>query len=59
MKVYIVWEIVHDFPENGGGEYLENIFLSYSKAETFVKKKQKDDNYISYKIRSFEIEKGE
>jgi HSP20 family molecular chaperone IbpA len=62
MKAYLVWEIVDDYPEDGGGEYLENIFLNYDKAKVFLKGKQKEareeetDNYISYEIREFEIE---
>lgn len=62
MKVYIVWEIVDDYPEDGGGEYLEDIFLNYDKAKVFLEEKQKEakeeetDNYISYEIRPFEIE---
>lgn len=62
MKVYLVWEIISDYPEAGGGEYLEDIFLSYDKAKFFLEKKQEEvkksgDNNIFYKIEPFEIEK--
>ena len=62
MKVYIVWQVVDDYPENGGGEYLEDIFLNYEKANKFLKERQKEveeegeEDIISYEIRPFEIE---
>lgn len=64
MTVYLVWEIISDYPEAGGGEYLEDIFLSYDKAKIFLEKKQEElkksgggDNNTFYKIEPFEIEK--
>lgn len=35
MKVYIVWEIVTGYPEDGAGEYLKEIFANEDDAKAY------------------------
>lgn len=60
MKVYLVWEIINDYPEAGGGEYLNEIFLDENKAKDFCKRltEENEEEEIEYEVRSWEIEEG-
>ena len=42
MKVYTVWEIIDDYPEAGGGEYLDCIFQNEEDAIAYCEKKNKN-----------------
>ena len=37
MTVYLVWQSVDDYPEEGGGEFLEEIFQEKEAAEKYCK----------------------
>ncbi len=72
MKVWTVWEFVDDYPENGGGEFLNKIFLNEDDANTYCNKMNKEEeedeaswysgekSLISYFVVEWEaFEKGE
>jgi hypothetical protein len=43
MKIYVVIEDIDDYPECGGGEYPDAIFLNYANAERYVQRKQREN----------------
>ena len=44
MKIYVVIEDIDDYPECGGGEYPDAVFLNYANAERYVQRKQRENN---------------
>ena len=40
MKIYVVIEDIDDYPECGGGEYPDAVFLNYVNAEKYATKKR-------------------
>jgi hypothetical protein len=42
MKIWIVWECVNDYPENGGGEYVSEIFANELDAIDYCTQKNCD-----------------
>jgi hypothetical protein len=57
MTVYTVWEIVDDYPEEGGGEYLVEIFQKKEAAEKYCKElnNTKYPDNIRYEIKEMEV----
>jgi len=59
MKIYVVIEDIDDYPEDGGGEYPDAIFLNYNNAEKYAKRKKKEANAwkktnVFYRIETWE-----
>lgn len=62
MKIYVVIEDIDDYPECGGGEYPDAVFLNYVNAEKYAKQKQQETdildefntNRIIWKIETWE-----
>ena len=49
MKIYVVIENIDDYPECGGGEYPNAVFLNYANAEKYAtKKKTETKNWDKY-----------
>jgi len=44
MKIYVVIEDIDDYPECGGGEYPDAVFLNYTNAERYAERKQQETN---------------
>ena len=42
MKIYVVIEDIDDYPECGGGEYPDAVFLNYTNAEKYAKRKRQE-----------------
>lgn len=42
MKIYVVIEDIDDYPECGGGEYPDAVFLNYANAERYARRKQQE-----------------
>jgi hypothetical protein len=42
MKIYVVIEDIDDYPECGGGEYPDAVFLNYVNAEKYARRKQQE-----------------
>lgn len=42
MKIYVVIEDINDYPEAGGGEYPDAVFLNYANAEKYAKQKRQE-----------------
>lgn len=42
MKIYVVIEDIDDYPECGGGEYPDAVFLNYANAEKYAQRKNKE-----------------
>lgn len=42
MKIYVVIEVIDDYPECGGGEFPDAVFLNYVNAEKYVKRKRQE-----------------
>lgn len=57
MIVFTVWQDVDDYPEMGGGEYLEEIFRNEKDAEKFCQEMNsgKWEDNITYFIRKMEV----
>lgn len=58
MKVWIVWEVVDDYPENGGGEYVNEIFADELDAIDYCQKKNCDpdiDENITFEVNPWEV----
>lgn len=62
MKIYVVIEDINDYPECGGGEYPDAVFLNYVNAERYAKRKQQEtdtwDEFaadrISWRVETWE-----
>lgn len=59
MIVYTVWERVNDWPESGGGDYLQRIFRSKEEAEKYCEQmnKQAEEDYREDNIIHYYVEK--
>ena len=55
FDVYLIWEDVDDWSENGGGTYLEAIFANKEDADKECEKLNK--NRYSKKVKYF-VDKG-
>lgn len=44
MKIYVVIEDINDYPECGGGEFPDAVFLNYANAERYAQQKQQETN---------------
>ena len=42
MKIYVVIEDIDDYPEGGDGEFPDAVFLNYTNAERYAKRKQQE-----------------
>ena len=40
MELYVVIEVIDDYPENGGGEYPDAVFLDYINAVIYATRKK-------------------
>lgn len=61
MKVWLIWETVEDYPENGGGEYLHEIFSDEEKAKAYCKKMNEDedkDEDTTFEVTSWEVKEN-
>lgn len=59
MKIYVVIEDIDDYPEDGGGEYPDAIFLNYANAEKYTTRKKIEANAwnktnVFYRIETWE-----
>ena len=62
MKIYVVIKDIDDYPEVGGGEYPEAVFLSYANAEKYAERKQHEidtldeykPNRITWRVETWE-----
>lgn len=44
MKIYAVIEDIDDYPECGGGEYTDAVFLNYANADKYAIEKKIEAN---------------
>lgn len=61
MKVWLIWEVIDDWRENGGGEYLDNIFSDEEKAKAYCKEKNEDvekDEDTTFEVTSWEVKEN-
>lgn len=66
MKIYVVIEDIDDYPECGGGEYPDAVFLNYVNAEKYARQKQQEidtwDEFntgrITWRIETWETVDG-
>ncbi len=60
MKIYVVIKDVNDYPECGGGDFTDAIFLNHANAEKYAEKKQRetDDQDITWRIEIWETADG-
>lgn len=42
MKIYVVIEDIDDWPEVGGGEYPDEVFVNYASAVKYAMRKQQE-----------------
>ena len=59
MKIYVVMEDINDYPEAGGGEYPDAVFLNYANAEKYAKRKQQEtdswnDERTTWRVETWE-----
>ena len=56
MKIYVVIEDIDDYPECGGGEYPDAVFLNYANAEKYAKRQNKErfSKKYSYYVETWE-----
>ena len=62
MKIYVVIEDINDYPECGGGEFPDAVFLNYVNAEKYAKRKRQETkvwdefnaNRISWRVETWE-----
>lgn len=57
MKVWIVWENINDYPESGGGIYLDDIFLKEEDANAYCEERNKivEDFDTSFYVQPWEV----
>lgn len=63
MAIYVVIEDIDDYPECGGGEYPDAVFLNCANAERYAKRKQQEtkawDRYdrerTTWRVETWEI----
>lgn len=59
MKIYVVIEDIDDYPEDGGGEYPDAVFLNYVNAEKYATRKKAeakawDKANVFYRVETWE-----
>jgi hypothetical protein len=59
MKLYVVIEVIDDYPEDGGGEYPDAVFLNYINAEKYATRKRQeaiawDKTDVYYRVETWE-----
>jgi hypothetical protein len=59
MKLYVVIEVIDDYPEDGGGEYPDAVFLNYINAEKYATRKRQeaiawDKTDVYYSVETWE-----
>lgn len=59
MKIYVVIEDIDDYPEDGGGEYPDAVFLNYVNAERYATRKRMEANTwgktnVFYRVETWE-----
>ena len=59
MRIYVVIEDIDDYPEDGGGEYPDAVFLNYANAEKYATRKKIEANAwgrtnVFYRIEPWE-----
>ena len=60
MIVWTVWECVHDWPESGGGCYLQRIFQSKEDAEKYCEQQNREaeedkEEEISFYVEEWQV----
>ena len=58
MKVWLVWEVIDDWVDSGGGEYLNEIFLDEEKAKAYCKEMNEDedkDEDATFEVRPWRV----
>ena len=58
MEIYVVIEDIDDYPECGGGEYPDAVFLNYANADKYATRKKIEANAwgktnVFYKIEAW------
>lgn len=56
MTVWTVWERIDDWPENGGGDYLQLIFRNKKDAEKYCEQQNREAEEDRQEEVSFYIE---
>ena len=59
MRIYVVIEDIDDYPEDGGGEYPDAVFLNYINAEKYATRKRQeaiawDKTDVYYRVETWE-----
>jgi hypothetical protein len=59
MKIYVVIEDIDDYPECGGGEYPDAVFLNYANADRYATRKKNEANAwnktnVFYRVETWE-----
>ena len=59
MKIYVVIEDIDDYPECGGGEFPDAVFLNYVNAEKYAMRKRQEANAwgktdVFYRVETWE-----
>jgi len=59
MRIYVVIEDIDDYPECGGGEYPDAVFLNYNNADKYATRKKIEANAwgktnVFYRIEPWE-----
>lgn len=63
MAIYVVIEDIDNYPECGGGEFPDAVFLNYANAERYAKRKQQEadawdefnTNRTTWRVETWEI----
>lgn len=56
MKIYVVIEDIDDYPECGGGEFPDAVFLNYVNAVRYANRKNKErfSKRYNYYVKTWE-----
>lgn len=59
MKLYVVIEDINDYPECGGGEFPDEVFVNYTSAVKYAMRKQQeaiaeDETDVFYRVETWE-----
>ena len=56
MQIYVVIEDIDDYPECGGGEFPDAVFLNYVNAGKYARRKQQEtDSWNEFKTNNHRI----
>ena len=61
MQVWLVWAIFDEWAEDGGGEYLDEIFLDEDKAKAYCKEMNEDedkDEDETFEVRPWRVKES-